>query len=100
MCRMALIIGDTVTSAEKKQLRARAHSLKPVVMIGQSGLSEAVLAEIEHALTTHELIKIKIQSDDRATRNQISTECCSKSRADLIQSIGKTVIVYRNNPNR
>jgi RNA-binding protein len=88
-----------VTPAEKKQLRARAHTLKPVIMIGQSGLSTAVLAEIELALTTHELIKIKIQSDDRVARNQLSTELCSKSNADLIQSIGKTVIVYRNNPN-
>ena len=69
-------------------------------MIGQSWLSEAVLAEIELALTTHELIKIKIQSDDRATRNQIGTELCSKSKADLIQNIGKTVTIYRKTPDK
>lgn len=85
-------------TADKKKLRARAHSLKPVIMIGQSGLTEAVLSEIELALDNHELIKIKIQSDDRDVRKQISTEICSKTKAEFIQSIGKIVVIYRISP--
>lgn len=56
-----------MNSADKKKLRAQAHTLKPVVMIGQSGLTAAVLAELDQALNTHELIKVKIRAerDDR-----------------------------------
>ncbi len=85
-------------TADKKKLRAKAHSLKPVIMIGQSGLTEAVLSEIELALDNHELIKIKIQSDDRDLRSQISAEICSKTEAEFIQSIGKIIVIYRKNP--
>ncbi len=67
-------------------------------MIGQSGLTEAVLSEIELALDNHELIKIKIQSDDRDLRSQISAEICSKTEAEFIQSIGKIIVIYRKNP--
>lgn len=85
-------------TADKKKFRAKAHSLKPVIMIGQSGLTEAVLSEIELALDNHELIKIKIQSDDRDLRSQISAEICSKTEAEFIQSIGKIIVIYRKNP--
>ena len=85
-------------TADKKKLRAKAHSLKPVIMIGQSGLTEAVLSEIELALDNHELIKVKIQSDDRDLRNQIGTEICLKTEAEFIQSIGKIIVIYRKNP--
>ena len=87
-------------AAEKKKFRARAHSLKPVIMIGQSGFTEAVLSEIEIALDNHELIKIKIQTDDREVRKQISSEICAKTGAVFIQSIGKIVVIYRKNPNK
>lgn len=85
-------------TADIKKLRAKAHSLKPVIMIGQSGLTEAVVSEIELALDNHELIKIKIQSDDRGLRSQVSTEICSKTAAEFIQSIGKIIVIYRKNP--
>lgn len=85
-------------TADKKKLKAKAHSLKPVIMIGQSGLKEAVLSEIELALDNHELIKVKIQSDDRDLRNQIRTEICLKTEAEFIQSIGKIIVIYRKNP--
>lgn len=87
-------------AAEKKKFRARAHSLKPVIMIGQSGFTEAVLSEIELALDNHELIKIKIQTDDREVRKQISSEICARTEAVFIQSIGKIVVIYRKNPNK
>lgn len=88
---------DTV---EIKKLRSSAHALKPVVMIGQNGLSESVFNEINLALDTHELIKIKIQSDDRTLRKSLSNEICSQCNAELIQSIGKIIVIFRENPDK
>lgn len=87
-----------MNSADKKRLRAKAHKLKPVVMLGQSGLTDSVLAEIILALETHELIKIKILSDDRDLRKELSGEICLKCEADLIQNMGKVLTVYKKRP--
>ena len=86
-----------MNSADKKKLRAEAHTLKPVVMIGQSGLTVAVLAEIEQALDSHELIKVKIRAE-RDERKLISEKICTDTGAELIQSIGQIVVIYRLNP--
>lgn len=88
-----------MNSVDKKQLRTTAHALKPVVMIGQAGLTDAVLAEVELALDSHELIKIKIRAE-REERKQISEKICGATKAELIQSIGQIVVVYRLNPNK
>jgi len=88
-----------VNSADKKKLRAQAHSLKPVIMIGQSGFTAAVLAEIELALNNHELIKIRIRAE-REDRKQISEKICTDTGAELIQSIGQIIAIYRKNPNK
>ncbi|MCK5729073.1 MAG: YhbY family RNA-binding protein [Methylococcales bacterium] len=85
--------------ADKKSLKAKAHSLKPVVMIGQSGLSDSVLAEIKSALLTHELIKIKIRAE-RDQRKQMSAQICLKTHAELVQTIGQISIIYKSNPNK
>jgi RNA-binding protein len=88
-----------VNSAEKKKLKAQAHPLNPVVMIGQSGLTEAVLKEINLALDTHELIKVKIRAE-RDDRTAISEQICSETQAELIQSIGQIAVFYRLNPKK
>jgi RNA-binding protein len=88
-----------VDSADKKKLRTEAHTLKPVVMIGQSGLTAAVLAEIEQALDSHELIKVKIRAE-RDERKLISEKICTDTGAGLIQSIGQIAVIYRLNPNK
>jgi RNA-binding protein len=88
-----------VTSARKKQLKAQAHSLKPIILIGQSGLTESVLTEIDKTLDTHELIKIKIRAE-REDRKQISQQIIDVSQAELIQSIGQIIAVYRKNPDK
>jgi len=88
-----------VNSADKKRLRAEAHGLKPVIMIGQSGLTAAVLAEIELALDSHELIKIRIRAE-RDDRKQISEKIISDTGAEFIQAIGQIIVVYRRNPNK
>jgi RNA-binding protein len=88
-----------VNPIEKKQLRANAHALKPVVMIGQSGLTDAVLAEVELALNSHELIKVKIRAE-RDERKLISEKMCMATGAELIQAIGQIVVLYRLNPKK
>ncbi len=88
-----------MTSARKKQLKAQAHSLKPIIIVGQSGLTESVLTEIDKTLDTHELIKIKIRAE-REDRKQISQQIIDVSQAELIQSIGQIIAVYRKNPDK
>ena len=88
-----------MNSADKKKLRAEAHTLKPVVMIGQSGLKASVLAEIELALDSHELIKVKIRAE-REERKLISEKICTDTGAELIQTIGQIAVIYRLNPNK
>ena len=88
-----------MNSADKKKLRAEAHTLKPVVMIGQSGLTAAVLAEIELALDSHELIKVKVRAE-RDDRKLISEKICTDTGAELIQTIGQIAVIYRLNPNK
>ena len=86
-------------AVDKKKLKSEAHSLNPVVMIGQSGLTDAVLAEIELALDHHELIKVKIRAE-RDERKLISEKICTSTGAELIQSIGQILVIYRLNPNK
>jgi RNA-binding protein len=88
-----------VNSPDKKKLRAQAHSLKPVIMIGQSGLTAAVLAEIELALDNHELIKVRIRAE-REDRKLISEKICIDTGAALIQNIGQIAVIYRLNPDK
>ncbi len=88
-----------MNSADKKKLRAQAHSLKPVIMIGQSGLTAAVLAEIELALNIHELIKVRIRAE-REDRKLISELIRTDTGAELIQSIGQIAVIYRLNPDK
>lgn len=84
---------------QKKKLKAQAHALNPVVMIGQAGLTDAVIKEINVALDAHELIKIKIRAD-REDRAAISEQICAQTHAELVQSIGQIAVVYRLNPKK
>ena len=83
--------------ANKKKLRAEAHALKPIVMIGHSGLTDAVLTELEQALNTHELLKVKVRAE-RDERKLICEKICTSTGAELIQSIGQIAVIYRLNP--
>jgi RNA-binding protein len=88
-----------VNSIEKKKLKAQAHPLNPVVMIGQAGLTPAVLKEIDLALYTHELIKVKIRAE-RDERNVIREQICADTSAELVQSIGQVAVFFRKNPKK
>ena len=76
-------------------LRARAHHLNPVVMVGQHGLTEAVIRETETALRAHELIKVRVLGDERDERLLIGEELCAATGAQLVQHIGKLLVLYR-----
>lgn len=91
----------TLNNHDKKQYRSIAHALTPVVTIAQKGLSDNVNVEIERALSDHELIKIKIYSDDRDQRKSIIALICQNTHAELVQSIGNKAVLFRasTNPN-
>jgi RNA-binding protein len=73
------------------------HDLKPVVMLGQKGLTDAVMNELDIALDHHELVKIKLSMEDRDARKQAIADICLQCQAEEVQSIGKTLSVYRAN---
>lgn len=87
-----------LSSAERSSLRARAHSLDPVVSIAENGLTENVLREIELNLKAHELIKIRVYGDSRENRLAYLEKICSELGAAAVQHIGKLLIVYRAKP--
>ena len=82
----------------KKQvqfLRGLAHTITPLVMIGQNGITPTVLDEIEYALDAHELIKVKIQATATLDRKEVGAELVGQTNAGLVQVIGKMVVLYR-----
>ncbi|HHF7373879.1 ribosome assembly RNA-binding protein YhbY [Legionella bozemanae] len=84
----------------KKSLKAQAHHLKPVVLLGTKGLTEAVIAETDIALLAHELIKVKINGAEKEDRVIMAAELCEQLHAELVQMIGNTVIMYRKNEDK
>ncbi|OCH12345.1 MULTISPECIES: ribosome assembly RNA-binding protein YhbY [unclassified Aliivibrio] len=84
-----------LSTKQKQHLKGLAHNLKPVVMMGSNGLTEAVVAEIEIALNHHELIKVKIASEDRDTKQLIVDAIIRETKAEKVQVIGKTLVLYR-----
>ena len=85
----------TLSAAEKKQLRAIAHNLNPIIIVGDKGISESLLEELDRALEQHELIKVKLSSNDRAFREQAINELTASSKSALVQVIGKVAILLR-----
>jgi len=85
----------TLTVSQRLELKGRAHALKPVVIIGNAGLTPAVLDEIERSLKSHDLMKIRIMNDDREARAAMLQEICETLNAGPVQHIGKILIVYR-----
>lgn len=88
----------TLTPTSRRALRARAHHLQPVVMIGEAGLTPDVLREVRVALRAHELIKIRVLGDDRLARDRLLEEVCAQTGAERVQSIGKMLVIYRERP--
>jgi len=89
-----------VDTSFKKSLKAQAHHLKPVILLGAKGLTEAVIAETNIALLSHELIKVKINGAEREDRLAMATELSAQLKAEIVQTIGNTVILYRKNEDK
>ncbi len=84
-----------LTGKQARFLRGLGHHLQPVVMIGKESLSDAVLASIEEALATHELIKVKLQEGCLLDRREVATILAEKTGAAVAQVLGKTILLYR-----
>ena len=83
---------------QKKHLRGIGHQLKPLIMVGNAGLSESLLAEYETTLDHHELMKVRVRVGDRDARDALIEKLCSDTSAVLIQRIGNIALLYRPNP--
>lgn len=84
-----------ITSRERSALRAAAHPLRPVVLIGDRGLSESVLKEIDLNLTAHELIKVRVAGEDRHTREQLLQSVCDTLECAPVHHLGRTLVLFR-----
>ena len=89
-----------LSEKQKRYLRGLGHQLRPVVIIGQKGMREAVMNEVESALLGHELIKVKVKVGEHAQRDAVISEICDSTKATLIQRIGHTALFYRANPKK
>ncbi len=88
----------TITTTRRRDLRAEAHHLNPVVSIAGNGLTASVLKEIDLALKSHELIKIRVYGDDREARAAYLEQICAELDCAAVQNIGKLLVVFRPNP--
>lgn len=84
-----------LTPAERSALRAEAHALKPVVIIGEAGLTPSVTKEISASLDSHGLIKVRVFGDDREARAEMYDTICAELNAAPVQHIGKLLVIYR-----
>jgi len=89
---------QSLTPSERKTLKARAHALDPVVLVGDAGLTPGVLAEIDRSLTAHELIKVRVAGDDRDARLGMRDRVVDELSAASVQVIGKLLVFYRQKP--
>lgn len=83
---------------QKKHLRKLGHTLNPVVMLGNSGLTDGVVAEMERALTDHELVKVRARVGDREARDAAFEQIASRTSSTLVQRIGNVGLFFRANP--
>jgi len=85
----------SLSPEQRREYRGIAHNLKPVIIVGDKGLSEGLQDELDRALNDHELIKIKIANQDRDVRREAIDALCEASGAELVQTIGKIAVILR-----
>ena len=90
----------TLSESQKKHLRGLGHGLKPVVMVGDAGLSDSLLAEFRSSLEHHELIKVRVKVGDRGARDATIAKLCDEGEATLVQRVGNMALLYRENPDK
>jgi RNA-binding protein len=86
-----------LTEQQKKLLRGLGHQLKPVLMVGDAGLTDGVLREFSSTIAHHELVKVRVRVGDRKGRDQIISELCERGGAALVTRIGNVALLYRRN---
>jgi len=89
-----------LSEPQKKHLRGLGHALKPLIMVGDAGLSASLLTEFESTLAHHELIKIRVRVGDREARDRLIHELCESGSAELVQRVGNMALLYRANPKK
>ena len=85
---------------QKKFLRGLGHQLKPIILVGDAGLTEALLKEFCSTIEHHELIKVRVRAGDRETRDNIISDLCKRGSAELVTRIGNVALVYRRNDEK
>ncbi len=91
---------NQLTPGERRALKARAHALDPVVLIGDGGLTAAVLKEIDRSLNAHELVKVRVAGEDRDARSDTLRRVCEDLGATAVQHVGKILLIYRLRPEQ
>src|SRR3982751_3627998 len=87
-----------LSSKKRSELRAEAHKLTPIVIIGDKGLTDEVVTEIDRSLKAHELIKVRAATGERDARDVWLETICERLQAHPVQQIGKVFVIYRENP--
>lgn len=85
---------------KKRQLRKLGHTLKPLVIIGGNGLTDNVIAEIDSTIAFHELIKVRVNAEERSDRDAMIEQLCERTGSELIQRIGHIALIFRRNPQK
>lgn len=89
-----------LSEKQRKHLRGLGHSLKPIILIGQGGLTDAVIAEAARAIHDHELVKVRVSGMDRDVRDETIATLASRTNSELVGQIGHTALLYRRNAER
>lgn len=90
---------SALSPRQRARLKARAHPLEPVVQVGQAGVSEAVRAEVDRALTAHGLIKVRLGGADRESRIELRDALCAQTGATPVQLVGHVLVLWRPRPD-
>lgn len=96
---LRLVMALTLTSRQRSALKARAHHLSPVVRLGTAGLSPAFIAEVDRALTDHELVKVRVDIENREERDAAADAICERTDCAKVQRLGKVLVIWRPKPD-
>jgi RNA-binding protein len=88
-----------LTSRERSKLKSKAHHLSPIVRVGVAGLTPAFVKEVDRALTDHELIKVRVDIEDREARDKAADDICARTDSARVQRVGKTLVLWRPRPD-
>jgi RNA-binding protein len=88
-----------LTPGQRARLKAKAHALEPVVQVGQAGVSDTVIAEVDRSLTAHGLIKVRLVGADRDTRDELAQMLSDRTQSAVVQQVGRVLVLWRPRPD-